>query len=212
MSASANFTDKGVLDTHTAIWDWGDRSTSTGIVTESYGSGSVAGSHSYTTAGLYTIKLTVTDKDGASGQSTFQTLIVYNPQGGFVTGGGWFNSPLGAYHDKPTKKGPAVTIFVVKYLKNASVPSGSLDFIFAAGTLQFRATNFDWLIVDQTNKTAQFQGSGKINGSGNYKFMVWATDKNTDTFRIKIWKLDGTVVYDNGSNLPLYGGVVVINK
>ena len=183
VSASANFTDKGVLDTHTAIWDWGDGTTSTGIVTESNGSGSVAGSHNYTTAGLYTIKLTVTDKDGASGQSTFQTLIVYNPQGGFVTGGGWFNSPLGAYYDKPTKKGPAVTVFLVKYLKNANVPSGSLDFIFAAGNLQFKATNFDWLIVDKTNKTAQFQGSGKINGSGNYKFMIWASDKNTDTFR-----------------------------
>ena len=212
VSASANFTDKGVLDTHTAIWDWGDGNTSTGGVTESNGSGSVTGSHSYTAAGLYTIKLTITDKDGATGQSTFQTLIVYNPQGGFVTGGGWFNSPLGAYYDKPTKKGPGVTVFLVKYLKNASIPSGSLDFIFAAGTLQFRATSFDWLIVNQTNKTAQFQGSGKINGSGNYKFMVWASDKNTDTFRIKIWKLDGTVVYDNGSNLPLYGGVVVINK
>ena len=173
VNTSANFTDPGVVDTHTAVWNWGDGSTSPGIMTESNGSGSVTGSHSYTKPGLYTILLTATDKDGTSGQSTFQTLIVYNPQGGFVTGGGWFNSPLGAYRDKPTKKGQAVIAFVVKYLKNVSVPPGSLDFIFPAGSLQFKATTFDWLVVDQTNKTAQFQSSGKINGSGNYNFMIW---------------------------------------
>jgi hypothetical protein len=61
INTSANFTDSGVLDTHTADWDWDDGSTSAGIVTET--SGSVTGSHTYTTAGVYTVTLTVTDNN-----------------------------------------------------------------------------------------------------------------------------------------------------
>ena len=212
VNTSASFTDPGKLDTHTAVWDWGDGSTSSGTITESNGSGSVAGSHSYTKPGLYKITLTVTDKDGGPGRSVFEAVVVYDPNGGFVTGAGGINSPAGAYIQKPTTKGPAVTAFVVKYLKNASTPFGSFNFVFLPGKLEFTASSFDWLVVNQTSKTAQFQGSGKINGSGNYKFMVWVSNAHPDTFRIKIWKPDGTIVYDTGSNLPLFTGAIIITK
>ena len=42
--AGARFTDPGT-DTHTATWDWGDGTTSTGTVDEP--SGTVTGSHNY---------------------------------------------------------------------------------------------------------------------------------------------------------------------
>jgi hypothetical protein len=105
VSANAPFTDPGTLDTHTAVWDWGDGTTSPGTVTETNGSGSVAGAHTYTAAGVYTLKLTVTDKDGGSAQSVFQYVVVYDPNGGFVTGGGWINSPAGAYAANPALTG-----------------------------------------------------------------------------------------------------------
>jgi len=73
----ANFTDPGFLDTHTAVWSWGDGTTSPGTVTESGGSGSVGGSHAYTAAGVYTVTLTATDDDGGAGQAVF-SIIVYN--------------------------------------------------------------------------------------------------------------------------------------
>lgn len=63
LSFSAAFTDIGTLDTHTAVWNWGDTTSSSGAVTESSGSGIVAGSHLYTEAGTYTVTLTVTDDD-----------------------------------------------------------------------------------------------------------------------------------------------------
>jgi large repetitive protein len=72
---SAGFSDPGVLDTHTAVWNWGDGQTSSGLVTELSGSGSVSGSHTYAGSGVYTITLTVTDKDGGSGQSTLQRTV-----------------------------------------------------------------------------------------------------------------------------------------
>jgi hypothetical protein len=45
--------------------------------------------------------------------------------------------------------------------------------------------------------------------------MVWAADAHPDTFRIKIWYVDGSgehVVYDNGTNLPLLGGAIEIRQ
>ncbi|MFS0638330.1 choice-of-anchor L domain-containing protein [Mesobacillus foraminis] len=60
---TAKFTDPGVLDTHTAVWDWGDGTTSNGAVTEANGSGSAAGKHLYTKPGVYNVTVTVTDKD-----------------------------------------------------------------------------------------------------------------------------------------------------
>lgn len=212
-NTSATFTDAGILDTHTALWDWGDGSTSSGVIAEANGSGSVTGSHAYAKAGLYTITLTITDKDGGAGQAIFETVIAYNPNGGFVTGGGWFNSPAGAYPEKPARKGLAITAFAVKYLRSSSsTPSGSFEFIFLAGDLQFKATSFDWLVIDQASKTAQFQGTGKINGKGSYKFMVWADDSRPDKIRIKIWKNDGTVIYDTASKLTLLSGSIVVHR
>ena len=77
--ASGSFTDAGVLDTHTAQWDWGDGQLTNDTVTEFNGSGSVSDTHTYTTPGTYTITLIVTDNNGASGQNT-GTITVNNPQ------------------------------------------------------------------------------------------------------------------------------------
>jgi pimeloyl-ACP methyl ester carboxylesterase len=80
LAASAPFTDPGIADTHTAVWDWHDGSTSPGAVTETNGSGSVANSHTYTSAGLYKLGLTVTDKDGgvASATSVQNVTVAYD--------------------------------------------------------------------------------------------------------------------------------------
>jgi hypothetical protein len=56
---------------------------------------------------------------------------------------------------------------------------------------------------------------GTINGTGQYKFQIWATDDNPDTFRIKIWSEDQagveTVAYDNGFGQAIGGGNIVVH-
>lgn len=94
VETSATFTDPGVLDTHIATWDWGDDTTSEGVV-DGY---NVNGSHVYGTTGVYTVTLTVQDDDGGLDTSAFQYIVIYDPAGGFVTGGGWIDSPAGAYY------------------------------------------------------------------------------------------------------------------
>jgi hypothetical protein len=66
---SVDFTDAGVRDNHVAVWDWGDGTTSPGTVAGGNGAGTASGTRVYAKAGEYVIKVTVTDKDGSSGES-----------------------------------------------------------------------------------------------------------------------------------------------
>jgi hypothetical protein len=62
--APATFADPGTADTHTATIDWGDGSLpEDGAVTESDGSGTVAGSHVYADDGTFAVNVCVTDDD-----------------------------------------------------------------------------------------------------------------------------------------------------
>lgn len=71
-----SFTDVGTLDTHTAVWDWGDMTSDIGVLTEAGGSGTVTGSHVYMAPGIYTVTLTVTDDDGGYHSDTFLVEVV----------------------------------------------------------------------------------------------------------------------------------------
>jgi hypothetical protein len=172
---------------------------------------------------VYTIEVSVTDDDGGSGSDTVM-VVVYDPNGGFVTGGGWITSPNGALTSDPSATGKANFGFVSKYKKGASVPDGQTEFQFQAGSLNFHSSSYQWLVVNQNGCRAQFKGTGTVNASGSYGFMLWAYDGNCndepgpDKFRIKIWNGsdEGSVVYDNGTaysdGQPLGGGSIVIHN
>jgi hypothetical protein len=213
VNTSVPFTDPDKLDIHTAVWDWGDGNTSAGTMTEANGSGTITGSHAYSTPGVYTVTVTVNDGYGNTDSAVYEFVVVYDPNGGFVTGGGWINSPAGAYTADPSLAGKATFGFVAKYQKGATVPVGNTEFQLKVGNLNFKSTSYEWLVV--AGSKAQFKGVGTINGEGSYKFMITADDGSPDTFRIKIWYEDGGVeyvVYDNGSQQALGGGSIVIHK
>ena len=164
-------------------------------------------------AGVYTLVVSVIDGVGNRADSEPILFVVYDASSGFVTGGGWINSPPGAHKANPSLTGKATFGFVSKYKRGANVPTGNTEFQFKAGNLNFHSSSYDWLVVTGSDY-ARFKGAGAINGFGDYKFMLWAGDDTPDTFRIKIWGEDGeteNVVYDNGMNQPIGGGSIVVH-
>jgi hypothetical protein len=74
----ATFENPDIRDTHTAVWEWGDGTTSQGIVDECINI--ITGSHAYEAPGKYLVSLTVTDSDGASAMGAALTLVyIYDP-------------------------------------------------------------------------------------------------------------------------------------
>jgi hypothetical protein len=109
--------------------------------------------------------------------------------------------------------GKASFAFNAKYKKGANVPGGQTEFQFKAGDLNFHSSGYDWLVVDPGASSAQFKGTGTLNGADGYQFMIWVTDGSPDTFRIQIWNAaDGTVVYDNGMDQAIGGGSIVFHS
>jgi N-acetylneuraminic acid mutarotase len=193
MTASANFTDPGVNDTHTASWNWGDGS-STGTVTESNGSGSVSNNHTYTATGVYTITLTVTDKDGGQGTSTYQYVAVYDSSTSFA-GGRSFDNPSSA---SPNTTGKVSFGISAKY-NNSNVLTGSAKMNFKAANLDFASTSLQSLAT--TNGRAYLKGSGTLNGTSGYTFLASGIDGSVaggnDLIRIQIKDSSNNVVYDS---------------
>jgi hypothetical protein len=152
------------------------------------------------------VTVKVTDDDNGSDSKTAATyIVVYDPNGGFVTGGGWITSLAGNCQLTSAcggATGKANFGFVAKYKKGQTAPDGNTEFQFQAGNLNFSSTSYDWLVVAGTK--AQYKGVGTINGFGTYTFLLTAVDGDTkgspDMFRMKIWKtVNGVdqVVYDN---------------
>jgi hypothetical protein len=208
VNVSATFEDPDADDIHTAVWDWGDNTSSPGTV-NGY---DITGENVYNLPGVYTLTLTIIDNKGGEATAYYQFIVTYDPEGGFVTGGGWIWSPVGAYAADPSLTGKANFGFVSKYKKGANVPTGNTNFQFKTGDLHFESTSYDWLVIAGHDK-AKYKGVGTINGSGNYGFMLSAIDGSPDTFRIKIWdKDDGdVVVYDNkmGDSDDSYDGTAL---
>jgi len=175
--------------------------------------------------GLYKVDATAGSNCATSTDAYFS---VYDPNAGFVTGGGWINSPAGAYSPDPTLTGKANFGFNAQYKKGNNTPDGNTQFQFQAGNLNFKSTNYSTGSLVVAGAKAIFQGTGTINGTGNYNFMISAIDGTisggggVDKFRIKIWtNSNGSgVVYDNNSgsannsdpSTALGGGSIVIHN
>ncbi|MDH5397352.1 MAG: HYR domain-containing protein [Cyclobacteriaceae bacterium] len=217
-SASGSFNDDNAIN---ARFDWGDGlyddiDVSSGVL-------SVSGTHAYIVPGVYTVSLIVTDICGEEAVLVYQYVVAYDPYGGFVTGGGFINSPVGASTEYPDAVGKANFGFVSKYKKGTSVPVGNAQFQFKAGDLNFHSDIYEWLVVAGEN--AKFKGVGTINNSGEYGFMITAQDgsylgkESPDKFRIKIWdKYTEVIVYDNergvaddqAASTDIAGGSIVV--
>lgn len=75
-NASSSYDSDGSIVSY--AWDFGDGSTASGVVVK----------HSYSSAGTYTVELTVTDSDGATDNATVQITVTSPRRGAGGAGGG----------------------------------------------------------------------------------------------------------------------------
>jgi hypothetical protein len=92
VTVNGAFTDAGTNDTHTSTADWGDMSSSAGLVSESSGSGTTAATHTYLVPGLYTVSVDVNDGDGGIATRTIQIRVNTPPT---ADAGGPYAGPEG---------------------------------------------------------------------------------------------------------------------
>lgn len=206
VSLTAHFTDANPGDTHTASIDWGPAET---VGSVDGIAGTVTANYAYAEAGVYTVHVTVSDGELTGTRSSTLDdpayVVVYDPSAGFVTGGGWIDSPAGACQLAAacaSAAGRANFGFNARYRPGRNVPDGATQFQFKAGDLSFHSQSYEWLVV--AGARAQFKGVGRINGGGDYGFLLTAVDGSqaggggVDRFRIKIWdRSSDLVVYDN---------------
>jgi uncharacterized delta-60 repeat protein len=218
-------------DVHTAQWGFSSASSSfsqTGTVDEI--NKTVVTSRAFNSVGVYLVRVSVTDECGNIGTATTVNsnqqakIIIYDPNAGFVRGNGSINSPLGAYRTNPNLTEKVKFKFDSEYQNGSSLPIGSTEFQFKTANFDFNGTTYNWLLI--SGAKAQYEGSGTINGSGNYGFILTAIDGHVnggiDKFRIKIWnKSTGNIIYDNQVTgdisdtadpvTPLNGGNIIIH-
>jgi len=152
--------------------------------------------------------------------SDFVVLIIYEPTGDFVTGGGWIEDTEG-------NKGNFG--FNVKYKKNG-LPKGKAIYVYREGDFVFIVKSNAWtgMAIDTENNHAFFEAKctvKKINSitgvivweEGNYKLRidVWdqSKDGKSDVFQIRVYDKIGLIYHEAGFNPYGYlqGGNIVIH-
>ncbi|WP_415830526.1 MBG domain-containing protein [Gillisia limnaea] len=183
-----------------------------------------------TVSGLPSDVYKVTAVAGGGCSSSEAYLPVYDPNGGFVTGGGWIYSVAGNMGAQSPAEGKANFGFNAKYKtgkNNMTEVDGNTNFQFQAGDLHLKGLSHDAMSLVISGAKATYRGVGTVNGTGTHKFLLIAVDGDVsggggvDKFRIKIWKHNSSeVLYDNqwisdeNSNdaTVLGGGSIVIHK
>lgn len=211
---------------HHVLWSWGDASgDQAGHARASNGAGSATGRHAYATSGIYSISATVTDLGGKSATVT-RHIIACDKAVGMVCGSGWFMSPQGANRRERGQTGKAAFRFIAPLMTGPKAAAAKGQLQFHVGTLNFRSQDLKPVAVQ--GGRGQFEGSGTINGSGDYKFTLNTTagaalgGSEPGRFGLKIWHLDSAtgaqvVDYDNrhagpGSTGPAMQGEILLQR
>jgi len=197
---TAPFADAGANDTHTCAVTWDDGTS------ESYAAAAdrrCDRGHVFSTPGMYTIKVKVTDDDG--GADTAEVMVVvYDSDAGFITAGSSIDSPAGAWTAEPNTTGSGSFQFNPTYHDGDEGPApsgGKVSFKLKGTGLEMHAAELQWLVVTPGGKAAA-KGTATVSGQSGYGFVLYGSD-DPDGVRLVVWPLSqgpvpgGVPTYDN---------------
>jgi probable HAF family extracellular repeat protein len=201
--STVSFAGADTAARHNVIWSWGDGSSDQpGFAREINGAGNAIGSYTYKAPGIYTISARVTDLAGKSATVT-RNVIAYDKAGTIVRGSGSFVSPQGATGKASSQGGMARFGLVAPSVAGAKATAATAELRFSVGTLNFRSQTLKLVAVQ--GRRGQFEGSGTLNATGDYRFTLTTTASDAGKpgrFGLKIWHVDPVtraelVDYDN---------------
>jgi hypothetical protein len=157
---------------------------------------------------IYLVEITT----ACSNVTASAILVIYNPDGGFATGGGWIVPLADGLNTYPNQR--ANFGFNAKYKKGS--PTGHIEFRYSDGYIDLKSSSIEQLVITG-GMIAQFKGWASVNGTEGYWFFVKAIDNGepgtNDTFDIKIWA-PGADTEGNPSERAggvLQGGNIVVH-
>ena len=133
--------------------------------------------------GVYAVEVTLESFDATASAQ----LIVYNPRGGFVTGGGWILPEDDGFNTWPDVR--ANFGFNAKYKRGEA--RGKIRFKYTDRHIKLKSTSIEQLVI-AGGLVAHFMGRARVNRENGYWFCVKAVDNGqpgsgVDTFEIDIW-------------------------
>ncbi|RDV13632.1 T9SS C-terminal target domain-containing protein [Pontibacter diazotrophicus] len=173
---------------------------------------------------LFKISLTYRAGSGCPSTTSVLYVHVFDPEAGFVTGGGWYESPANPDYEFMQESRRAHLSLVARYSqRNEKEVQGSTRLLLQAGSFTFRSTSYEAGTLVITDNSAFVRGLGTVtyregrgrpvNDEREFGFLVAATDGDfgagagQDRFRLQIYVINedgsqGAVVYDNQAGCP----------
>jgi len=133
--------------------------------------------------GVYAVEVTLESFEATASAK----LIVYNPCGGFVTGGGWILPEDDGFNTWPDVR--ANFGFNAKYKRGE--PRGNILFRYTDRYIRLKSKSIEQLVV-AGGSVAHFMGWARVNRENGYWFCAKVVDNGqpgsgVDTFEIDIW-------------------------
>jgi hypothetical protein len=150
-------------------------------------------SHTYASAGFYTVGVTVTDDDGGSATITAQQIVVYDEAAGYVQGSGLVLGPGSSLSARATFSAN------VRYT-GGTTPTGLFTITASPLIKDLTSNGLEYLVVN--GNSGIFKGTGTLSDATPVRFIVSgldfkSTSANPDKIRIKVWNANtNAVLYD----------------
>jgi hypothetical protein len=207
VSLTVNYSDNNIKG---ATIDWADGSDLETVIQPA---NSFEVLHTYLKSGSYSVYITLTDKCGGSTYS-YTSIAVSSPRSGSMSGGGWFNSPRGAYVNDQSTSGKVTFALHASNVNRNRIPNGYVVFNFHEAKLKFRSTELERFRLE--DDAASVSAVGRLNGDRGYQILVSVAKgdrernyignenhaSSIDLIRVKMLDPNGNVIYDTQPGSP----------